>query len=279
MDTGNCMSHPSALLNELESRAKKRFGQHFLASPGIVRQIITVAQLEAGSRVLEIGPGLGVLTEALLGSGAAVTAVELDRDMADFIRSRLPSVRLIEADGAQLDLAGTLEGSGWRCVSNLPYNAGTRMITNMLQQPGTFERLVVMVQKEVADRLVAPAGDRKRGSLSVFTEARAAARIRIKVPPGAFHPPPKVRSAVVDLKLLPQANTGPAPIAVFDQLVRNSFVQPRKTIRNNLVSAYTRDVADAVLDEAKINPTDRPAVLVLEQFHSLAIAVSARLSK
>ena len=85
------MSHPASLLKELESRAKKRFGQHFLASPGIVRQIITVAQLEAGSRVLEIGPGLGVLTEAILNSGADLTAVELDRDMAEFIRGRLPS--------------------------------------------------------------------------------------------------------------------------------------------------------------------------------------------
>ena len=140
------MSHPASLLKELESRAKKRFGQHFLASPGIVRQIITVAQLEAGSRVLEIGPGLGVLTEAILNSGADLTAVELDRDMAEFIRGRLPSVRLIEADGAQLNFAELLDGSGWRCVSNLPYNAGTRMITNMLNAPDTFERLVVMVQ-------------------------------------------------------------------------------------------------------------------------------------
>jgi 16S rRNA (adenine1518-N6/adenine1519-N6)-dimethyltransferase len=265
-------------LKQLEARAKKRFGQHFLASPGIVRQIITVAQLEAGCRVLEIGPGLGVLTEALLDCGASVTAVELDRDMAGFIRERLPAVHLIEGDGAQLDLPELLEGSGWRCVSNLPYNAGTRMITNMLNAPDTFERLVVMVQKEVADRLVAPAGHRKRGSLSVFTEARAQARIRIKVPPGAFHPPPKVRSAVVDMRLLPEANTGPAPVEVFDQVVRRSFVQPRKTIRNNLAAAYSRDLADEVLNEAGVSPSDRPAALVLEQFQALAVAVDGRTS-
>ena len=228
MDTGGRVTHPSHLLKELEQRAKKRFGQHFLTSQGVVRNIIHAAQLSPGTRALEIGPGLGVLTEALLQAGVHVTAVELDRDMAAFVRERLPDVHLIEADAVKLNLRTVLDGGGWACVSNLPYNAGTKMITQMLGQPDVFDRLVVMVQKEVAERLVAPAGDRKRGSLSVFVEARASSRICLRVPPGSFHPPPKVHSAVVEMRLRPSVALGDASEAVFDALVRTAFVQPRK---------------------------------------------------
>ena len=273
MDTGGAVSHPSTLLKQLEKRAKKRFGQHFLASSGIVQNIVTTAQVGVGSKVMEIGPGLGVLTEALLASGASVTAVELDRDMAAFIRERLPAVRLIETDAARMDFDGMLEGSGWHCVANLPYNAGTRMITRMLERPDVFSTLVVMVQKEVAERLVAPPGDRKRGSLSVFTEARSSANIRIRVPPGAFHPPPKVHSAVVSLQLRPQAEVGEAPTSVFDAVVRGAFIQPRKTLRNNLAAAFSRDVADEALSVSGVRPTDRPAVLSLQDFQVLAMAI------
>ena len=192
------MSHPSTLLKGLEQRAKKRFGQHFLASPGVVRNIVLIAEVGPSSRVLEIGPGLGVLTEALLATQAHVTAVELDRDMAAFIRDRLPSVNLIEADGAAVDFRAVLPGAPWRCVANLPYNAGTRMITRMLEAPDVFDRLLVMVQREVAERLVAAPGIESAGPCR-YSRRRARARIAIRVPPGAFHPPPKVHSAVVEL--------------------------------------------------------------------------------
>lgn len=264
------MSHPATLLKTLEQRAKKRFGQHFLASQGVVRNIVLISEVGPGSRVLEIGPGLGVLTEALLAAQAEVTAVELDRDMAAFIRERLPAVNLVEADGATVDLRATLPGGPWRCVANLPYNAGTRMITRMLEAPDVFDRLLVMVQREVAERLVAPPGDRKRGSLSVFTEARAEARIAIRVPPGAFHPPPKVHSAVVELRLRPEPAIGEADPTVFDRLVRDLFVQPRKTMRNNLSQAMGREVADAALAAAGLEPSRRPATLTLAEISALA---------
>jgi 16S rRNA (adenine1518-N6/adenine1519-N6)-dimethyltransferase len=273
MDAGGGLSHPATLLKSLEQRAKKRFGQHFLASAGIVRNIVDVAQVGPGTSVMEIGPGLGILTEALLGSGATVTAVELDREMAAFIRERLPEVRLIETDAARLVFDQHLSGSGWRCVANLPYNAATRMITRMLERPDVFDRLVVMVQKEVAERLVAPAGDRKRGSLSVFTEARAEAKIRIRVPPGAFYPPPRVHSAVVELRMRPQPAIGDAPVEVFDAVVRGSFVQPRKTLRNNISATYSRVVADAAIADAGLDPTARPAVLTLQEFQKLAMSI------
>jgi len=267
------MSHPSTLLKALEHRAKKRFGQHFLVSSGVVRQIIMAADLVPGSRVLEIGPGLGVLTEALLGAGTDVTAIELDRDMAAFIRERLPEVNLVEGDGARIDFSEVLEGGPWRCVANLPYNAGTKMITRMLEQPERFDRLVVMVQREVAERLVAKAGDRKRGSLSIFTEARAEAKIRIRVPPGAFHPPPRVHSAVVELRLRPQPDVGEAPIGFFDSVVRSLFVQPRKTLRNNLSTMVDRAVVDEVLGGLEIESRRRPSTLELTEVQAIAGAI------
>jgi 16S rRNA (adenine1518-N6/adenine1519-N6)-dimethyltransferase len=244
-----------------------------LSSGGIVQNIVDVAQVGPESLVLEIGPGLGILTEALLGVGASVTAVELDRDMAAFVRERLPDVRLIEFDAAKLVFDEHLSGGGWRCVANLPYNAATRMITRMLERPDVFDRLVVMVQKEVAERLVAPAGDRKRGSLSVFVEARAEAKIRIRVPPGAFYPPPRVHSAVVEMKMRSEPAIGDAPIEVFDAVVRGAFVQPRKTLRNNISAAYSREKADAAIADAGLNPSVRPAVLTLQEFQKLAVAI------
>ncbi len=270
------MSHPASLLKALEQRAKKRFGQHFLTSSAVVRQIIAAAEVHEGTQVLEIGPGLGVLTEALLGAGAAVTAVELDRDMAGFIRERLPEVNLVEADGAAVDFAEVLAPGTWRCVANLPYNAGTRMITRMLQHPERFDRLIVMVQREVAERLAAPAGDRKRGSLSVYAQARADVRICIRVPPGAFHPPPKVHSAVVELRLKAQPDAGTVPVEFFDSLVRTLFVQPRKTIRNNLSTHFDRAPVDAVLSETGMDPSRRPATLSLPEIKALAVALHDR---
>ncbi len=275
MDSGGRVSHPSQLLRALEQRAKKRFGQHFLASPGVVRQIVAASGVGSGSQVLEIGPGLGVLTEALLQSGAQVTAIELDRDMAAFIRDRLPEVRPIEADAARVDCRETLAEGKWQCVANLPYNSGTRMITQMLETPDRFESLMVMVQREVAERLVAKAGDRKRGSLSVFAEARAVSRIAIRGPPGAFHPPPKVHSAVVEMKLRGQPSIGSAHSDTFDRLVRALFVQPRKTIRNNLSALVDRGQTDALLADVGLDPTRRPSTLELAEIVRMAEALSS----
>jgi 16S rRNA (adenine1518-N6/adenine1519-N6)-dimethyltransferase len=266
------MSGPAQLLRELEGQARKRFGQHFLASAGVVSKIVRVAQVQPGDRVLEVGPGLGVLTEALLRAGADVTAIELDRDLIDFLTERLPEVRLIEGDATQVDLDSIISCKH-KVVANLPYNVGTKIITQMIARPDLFESLVVMVQKEVAQRLVAKTGDRKRGSLSVFVEARAEARIRIKVPPGAFHPPPKVHSAVVELILHPEARTGGVDIGHFDTVVRTACSAPRKTIRNALRSQYDAEVADAALLSASIDPRARASTLDLEAFQRLAAAL------
>jgi 16S rRNA (adenine1518-N6/adenine1519-N6)-dimethyltransferase len=257
------------MLEVLEGRARKRFGQHFLASTGIVRRIIGLAEIEDGTRVVEVGPGLGVLTEHLVAAGGRVVAIELDRDLANHIQGRFPEVTLHQLDGASIDWSTFLEGSQWRCVANLPYNVGTRIVTRMLACPDRFSRLVVMLQREVAERMVAPAGRRNRGALSVYVEARAQARIALRVPPGAFHPPPRVHSAVVVLDVHEPRISG-VPVEHFDRVVRTSFSAPRKTIRNTLSSGWERERVDEALNRAEVESRRRPGTLSVEEFVRLA---------
>jgi 16S rRNA (adenine1518-N6/adenine1519-N6)-dimethyltransferase len=256
-------------------RARKRFGQHFLASPHHVAAIVRRAGVGPGSKVLEVGPGLGVLTEALLAAGADVTAVELDRDLAAFLRERLPAVHLVEADAVKVVWADLLEGGGWTCVSNLPYNVGTGLVTDMVQLPGVFSRLVVMLQKEVADRMVADVGDRNRGSLSVHMQAYADVDIALSIPPGAFHPPPKVDSAVIDVRLLEAPRFGAVDPQHFSRVLRAGFSQPRKMMRKTLGDLWGKDEALHALAQAGIPETIRPAELELSAWVALAESAAA----
>ncbi len=264
--------HPRLLIDSYGGEARKRFGQHFLCSPGVVSGILRVSRVGEGSRVVEVGPGLGVMTGPLLARCGEVVAVELDRDLADFLEERHPQLRLIRGDATKVDWGETLDGPGWVVVANLPYNVGNRIITGMLSRPETFDRCVVMVQREVANRLVAPAGDRKRGSLSVYVEARAEARLALQVPPGAFHPPPKVDSAVVELKLRRAPETEDIDLGDLETVVRAGFQQPRKMIRRTLGASFGKARALALLEQAGVDQTARPGTLDLAQWAALTRA-------
>jgi 16S rRNA (adenine1518-N6/adenine1519-N6)-dimethyltransferase len=272
------MTTPAALARAYGQSARKRFGQHFLVSSAVVDRIVALAEIGPGSKVVEVGPGPGALTEALLRAGAEVLAVELDRDVAAFLRSRHadnPAFRLVEADALSLDWGEVLDGEGWICASNLPYNVGTAILLSMLDRPDKLSRLVVMVQKEVAERLVAPVGARERGSLSVHVEARARSSGGFKVPPGAFRPPPAVDSAVLRLDLLPAPATAPEAPALVEAVVQAGFSAPRKAVRNGIASRFGREAADAALAAAGVEPTHRPAVLALGDWVRLAGALRA----
>lgn len=272
-------AHPSTLLKALESRARKRFGQHFLASPAAVERIVALSAIRPGDPVLEVGPGLGVLTEALLAAGARVTAVELDRDLAAALGERLaPAVEcgaltLVQGDAAELDLAALMASPGAKCAANLPYNVGTRILVQMLEQTGAWGRLVLMFQREVALRLIAPPGDRDRGSLSVFAQSRAAIRLGFRLPPGCFHPPPKVESAVVVVDPRATPDTGGVDPARFDAAVRLFFRSPRKTLRRVLVDATSVEIAEGALARAGVDGGMRPAELDLAAAQRLAAAM------
>ena len=258
------MTHPSHLLKELETKARKRFGQHFLAEPVHVERMVTLAGVREGDRVLEVGPGLGILTDALLARRAALTAIELDRDLVGWLRNRYAALDLIEGDAATVALPPL---SGTKVVANLPYNAGTRILMRLLTE-GPPEVLVVMLQKEVAERIVAAPGDRERGSLSLAVQARARARIAWDVPAGAFYPPPKVTSSV--LHLVPHA-----PIErdwrAFDRMAQAAFTAPRKQLRNSLGQGLAMP-ADRLLERAGISPQRRPATLTVDEVWALVQA-------
>jgi 16S rRNA (adenine1518-N6/adenine1519-N6)-dimethyltransferase len=274
------MEHPSHLLKQLQhGHARKRFGQHFLASEGVLRKIVAGAGVESGDRVVEIGPGLGGLTECLLEAGCEVLAVELDRDLAAFLRERLgdrPGFSLVEQDATTVDWAEMLPGEDWACVANLPYNVGTTLVTQMLRHPGRLKRLVVMLQKEVAERMVAAAGDRKRGSLSVYCQSRASVRLLMKVPPGAFMPPPKVESAVIVLDILPEPVTGGVDADALEAFVKLGFSFPRKTLGRTLGSRYGRLAVLAALASLELPEKSRAAELDVETWCRLALAMGIR---
>jgi 16S rRNA (adenine1518-N6/adenine1519-N6)-dimethyltransferase len=271
------MEHPSHQLRRTGGEARKRFGQHFLAAGAIVEKIVDAAGVVPGQRVLEIGPGLGALTTALLARGAEVVAVEIDRDLAAQLRTRFadePRLRIVEGDAARIeDWSTLLEGGGWATVANLPYNVGTGIALSMLNSPATFDRVVVMVQREVADRFIAKAGGGDRGSVSVYVEARATAKIVVKVPPGAFHPPPKVDSAVVRFDLFPIPRTGAVSPRQLESVVRAAFVGPRKALRNTLSGLADKPVLDAALAAAGVEGLARPSELTLDQWVRLASAL------
>lgn len=267
-------SDPKSVLAELEQRARKRFGQHFLADRAVVDRIVRGARVAPGDAVVEVGPGLGILTRGLLAAGARLTAVELDRDLAAHIRATFPDVVLLEADAARVDWAAQLAGGGWKMVANLPYNVGTTVVMDALRLPGTFASVTVMLQLEVVQRLCAAVGDEAYGGLSVEVAARAKATFVTTVPPDRFHPPPKVQSAVVRLELLPQPDVGPVSPAFFDKVVRAGFGQRRKTLLNAVGSVFGREPAQQALGAAGIDPSLRAERLDPDGFRRLAAALA-----
>lgn len=265
---------PATLLKGLEQRARKRFGQHFLSDRSIVRRIVRGGRVTSDDRVVEIGPGLGILTEALQEAGASVTCVELDRDLAMFLRERHPGLRLIEADATKVDWSEVAPGHDWKVVANLPYNVGTGLTMALLRMPERFRSVTVMLQLEVVERLMAVPGTKAWNALSVEAQVRALPVFVMTVEPGAFHPPPKVRSAVIRFDLYERANTGDVSPERFDRVVRAAFQHRRKTLANSLAATYGREVSVAALEAAGIAPGLRAEVLDLDAFRRLAAALA-----
>ena len=265
---------PSAQLRALDTRARKSLGQHFLASPSVARRIVQLAGVGEGTRVVEVGPGLGAMTEHLLAAGARLVAVERDERLAERLVERWPELELLRADATKVDWATRLPGDGWTCVSNLPYNVGTHIVSAMVRTPGTFEALVVMLQREVAERICAEPGSKSYGALSVELQARARAELLLRVKPGSFHPPPKVDSTVIRLTPRRHPQVSAEALAGLDRVVRAAFAQRRKTLRRSLGSVYGKDRAVAALTAAAIDPGARPETVAVESFAQLVEALA-----
>jgi 16S rRNA (adenine1518-N6/adenine1519-N6)-dimethyltransferase len=232
---------PRALLDKYGLRAKKSWGQNFLGDEEILDHIARLAVESPGEAVVELGAGLGHLTARLVARGARVTAVERDRDMARVLRGELGgAVTLLEADAASLDYRALAAGGRVAVVGNLPYHLTSPILFGLLDQADHVARAVFLVQREVAERLVADPGTKDWGLLSVLLQHRAGVTVERRVPPGAFLPPPKVESAVLRAAFrAPEA--APLDEARFRRLVKAGFAQRRKVLSNALSAARVVD--------------------------------------
>lgn len=261
------------LLQRLSIRPSKGLGQHFLFERGVVDRLIRAAEIRQDELVVEVGPGLGILTEALLNRGASVFAIELDHRLATHLDQafhRDANLTVIEADALNVDLATILPpGQPFDVAANLPYSSGTAILRHLLEQPRRPRRLAIMVQREVAERLVAEPPDMT--ILGVATRFYATARIAFVVSPSVFIPPPKVESAVVILDVRKDLALGPDQQPAFFQLVNAGFRQKRKQLANTLATELDQPKLDVVkwLQAANVAPDRRPQTLTLEEWIAL----------
>jgi 16S rRNA (adenine1518-N6/adenine1519-N6)-dimethyltransferase len=249
---------------------KKRYGQHHLRSGVLCRPLIEFLRPE-GQRVLEIGPGGGVLTAELLAVGARVLAVEVDAEWAFELRRRLPEHGLHTVVLDALRFPWERLPTATLAAGNLPFNVGTRLIEDLLPHHQNIPRAGFMLQKEVADRLVARPSTKAYGALTVLVEAHARTRYLGTVRPGSFHPPPKVAAAFVGLELRPPPFEEEGR-KEFRRLVHLAFGQRRKTLRNALASGIGREMAAAVVAAAGLNERVRAEALGLEEMLGLFVA-------
>jgi 16S rRNA (adenine1518-N6/adenine1519-N6)-dimethyltransferase len=262
-------------------RAATSIGQHFLVDAGVLAAIVEAAELSAADDVLEIGPGPGVLTAALADHARAVTTVEIDERMVAVLRDTLAgrgNVHVVRGDALALDLFSLGERPPTRIVANLPYQITTPLLERFLVDPRRPPLVVVLVQEEVARRMVARSGSsapRERGFLSILVQSFADARLVCRVPPGAFRPPPRVSSAVVALRTRARPAFAPLEQRAFLGLVSDVFRHRRKQLRSALghEAGLDRQRAGAALATAGIDPTRRPEQLSLEEWVALARAV------
>lgn len=257
---------------------RKQFGQHWLKSDKALAKILQAAQLQPSDRLLEIGPGTGILTSQLLPQVKTVTAIEIDRDLCSRLRQKFAQpiangqLELLEGDILTVPLPPTCH----KVVANIPYNITSPILEKLLgtiTQPVTqFQQIILLVQKEIGDRLVAKAGHKAYGALSVRCQYLAECQFICDVPAHAFVPPPKVNSAVVCLYPRQITTTNPQ---FLDTLIRLGFATKRKMLRNNLVTLVERDRLSVILAAMGINPQARAEQLSLTQWLELSETLAA----
>ena len=278
------MSFPSGrwLLSEAKRRGifpKKSLGQHFLLEGGIARKIAERAVLDPDERVVEIGPGLGVLTFSLLRRAKRVIAIEVDERMVNFLRDLVEGdrLRLICADALKFDFLSLAEeeGGSLNLVSNLPFNISTPLFLRLLEQRRAFLSLTLMFQREVAERITSPRGKRSYGPLSVLAQLYTEPHLLFHVPPQAFYPPPQVRGSVIRFEVLERPRIDISHEGTFKEIVFASFHQRRKTILNSLRGSGlgNKGELEEVLRQCGIDPRRRAETLSLEEWGRLTEAL------
>ena len=252
---------------------KKSFGQHFLKDSTVVDQIIAAANIQPSEIVIEVGPGAGALTGQLAGLGSALVLIESDRDLVPTLSSKFSGATLIQADAAQVDYDAIVHDRPWVFVSNLPYNAGNAILETVLQAKNLPTHFVIMVQKEVGERMMAKPGD--MSVLSVATQLYCDIEPICVVGPEAFSPPPKVQSIVLRLTPRPDAAAHHQNAEAIIALAKIGFAHRRKQLRQTFAQANIAplSVIDAVLASLELPQTVRPQELSVDQWRALRAAL------
>jgi 16S rRNA (adenine1518-N6/adenine1519-N6)-dimethyltransferase len=265
--------------------ARKRFGQHFLADPGVLDRIVRDFRPSPDDHLLEIGPGRGALTEYLVrevctpGATGRFVAVEIDRDLVPALETRFPGVEFVNADILRVDLDTLFANSsapapaapperGWRVVGNLPYNISTPLLVRLLQHLPRIRDMHFMLQREVADRLSATPGTKAWGRIAVLVQYLCTVEKLFDVPPASFRPPPKVWSAVA--RLTPRGAPPAVEAAALDAVLRAAFSQRRKRLANALQSL------DIDWNASGVEPGKRADAVSVEEYLALARAYRGR---
>ena len=264
------------ICKRFDIKMSKKLGQNFLIKRGIVDEIVHAAELTPGEPVLEVGPGIGTLTQGLAQSGADVTAIELDRRLLEVLDTTLASydnVRIVHGDVLKLDVPTIMNHKPFKVVANLPYYITTPIIMSLLESKLPIERLVVMVQKEVALRMVAQPGTKDYGALSVAVQYYTEPDIVLDVPPKSFLPAPAVTSSVIRCVLRDKPPVDVIDEKLFFRVVKAGFAQRRKTFSNTMkTTGLTRDRIEELLAKANIDGQRRGETFTLQEFADVANA-------
>lgn len=268
-----------------EPYPSRRLGQHFLRDQRIINRIVDALAPKAGETIVEIGPGTGALTSVLVERAGRVVAVEFDNKLAPFLQERFagaPNFKLVMADALTVDFcAEILPAPSARLVANLPYNISTAILQRLIAQRDCLAELVLMLQREVVERVLAPPGTTARGYISVFVEAYCETEKLFDVAPVAFRPAPKVWSSVMRLKFRPRINAEIPDDSLLWEVVSAGFAQKRKTILNNLrhVTGQLQELlkrnggASIVLCKANVELQRRAETLTLEEWSRIVKAI------
>ncbi len=267
------------ICKRFDIKMSKKLGQNFLIKRGIVDEIVHAAELTPGEPVLEVGPGIGTLTQGLAQSGADVTAIELDRRLLAVLDTTLASydnVRIVHGDVLKLDVPTIMNHKPFKVVANLPYYITTPIIMSLLESKLPIERLVVMVQKEVALRMVAKPGTKDYGALSVAVQYYTEPDIVLDVPPKSFLPAPAVTSSVIRCVLRDKPPVDVIDEKLFFRVVKAGFAQRRKTFANTMkTTGLSKDRIEELLAKANIDGQRRGETFTLQEFADVANAWAA----
>ena len=264
------------ICKRFDIKMSKKLGQNFLIKRGIVDEIVHAAELTPGEPVLEVGPGICTLTQGLAQSGADVTAIELDRRLLEVLDTTLASydnVRIVHGDVLKLDVPTIMNHKPFKVVANLPYYITTPIIMSLLESKLPIERLVVMVQKEVALRMVAKPGTKDYGALSVAVQYYTEPDIVLDVPPKSFLPAPAVTSSVIRCVLRDKPPVDVIDEKLFFRVVKAGFAQRRKTFSNTMkTTGLSKDRIEELLAKANIDGQRRGETFTLQEFADVANA-------